>query len=123
MLINSPAEFDKPQTYRSMFNGTQAMFKMATVGFVPHLARNLLMTFGVLPSGFGATNELFMGIYALGAVAISHPFEVARILMVKNGGGQVRATLSSLYEAEGLAGIYKGFIPRALLMVPIMVAM
>lgn len=79
------------------------------------------MSVGVMPKGLGSNDELFMSIFAIGAVALSHPFEVARILMVKNDGGRMMPTLKSLYQSEGLAGLYKGFIPRSIVMVPTLI--
>lgn len=121
-LINSAAEFEAPQTYKSMFRTPAAIMSMITTGMVPHLIRNLVMCVGVMPKGIGSNDELFMGVFAAGAVAISHPFEVARILMVKNEGGRMMPTLKSLYQAEGVAGLYKGFIPRSIVMVPSLLA-
>lgn len=54
----------------------------------------------------------------MGAILISHPFEVARVLIVNNGEGRLDATLKSLYQNEGVAGLYRGFIPRTIHMLP-----
>ena len=61
--------------------------------------------------------------FATGAILASHPFEVARVLIV-NGEkshitGRTIATLRTLYQNEGVAGLYKGFIPRAIHMLPV----
>jgi len=65
-------------------------------------------------------DDAICGLFALGAVAVSHPFEVARVLVVKNEGGRTIPTLTALYQAEGIAGLYKGFVPRSLAMVPLL---
>jgi len=39
---------------------------------------------------------------------------VARVLIVNNGSGSLDATLKSLYANEGIAGLYRGFIPRTI---------
>lgn len=62
--------------------------------------------------------------FATGAILASHPFEVARVLIVngetKHITGRTIATLRTLYQNEGVAGLYKGFIPRALHMLPVL---
>ena len=122
-LINSAAEFETPASYMSMFKGPTAIARMVTLGFVPHVLRNLVMCIGCMPKGLGSNDELLMGVFATGAVLCSHPFEVARILMLKNDGGRMMPTLQSLYNVEGVAGLFKGFIPRSLLMVPTLVSL
>jgi Mitochondrial carrier protein len=58
------------------------------------------------------------GVFAMGAILVSHPFEVARVLIVNNGEGSVGATLKSLYQVEGVAGLYRGFVPRSIHLLP-----
>ena len=62
--------------------------------------------------------------FAMGGIVASHPFEVARVMIVngetKHITGRTIATLRTLYQNEGVAGLYKGFIPRAIHMVPVM---
>ena len=63
----------------------------------------------------------------LGAIAIAYPFELARVLIVNQGAnsstfvGDVVATLRGVYANEGVAGLYRGFTPKALYMLPIMI--
>ena len=59
---------------------------------------------------------------AIGAVALSHPFEVARVLAVNNGGGYTHATLRELIASKGVAGLFAGFIPRTIVMAPTLLA-
>ena len=66
-------------------------------------------------------------LFGLGALLVSHPFEVARVLIV-NGEksrpiGSTVATLQSLYAAEGIAGLYKGYIPRTIHQLPILMGL
>ena len=99
------------------------MMKLATLGLVPHIIRNFSMSLGLTPKEMGSSNELLMATYALGATLISHPFEVARVMIVQAEQGKTMATLRALYQAEGIAGLYRGFIPRAIHVVPAMMAM
>jgi hypothetical protein len=62
--------------------------------------------------------------FSLGALISSHPFEVARTMII-NGEtshltGQCFRTLQGLYMTEGIAGLYRGFIPRAIYQFPIL---
>ena len=61
------------------------------------------------------------GAFALTALLASHPFEVARVLIVNHESGELRATLRSLWQSEGLVGLYRGFVPRALHLIPLAV--
>lgn len=123
MLIDSSASFEKPTSYGSMFSSPKVITRTFTLAFMPHLARNFCMGLAMLPKHMGAMDEVIAGIFALGAAAVSHPFEVARILIVKNDGGRTIPTLKALYSAEGVAGMFKGFVPRALVMVPTLMGM
>jgi len=99
------------------------LLKTFTLGMMPHLLRNGCMGIALVPKAQGAMDDVIGGFFALGACAVSHPFEVARVLIVKNDGGRTIPTLRALYEAEGVAGLYKGFIPRSLAMVPVLMGM
>ena len=63
----------------------------------------------------------------LGAIAVAYPFELARVLIINQGAnssafvGDVVATLRGVYANEGVAGLYRGFTPKALYMLPIMI--
>ena len=56
-------------------------------------------------------------------MALSHPFEVARVLIVNNGSGMMVATLKDLVASKGIAGLYAGFIPRTMLLAPTILAL
>lgn len=62
--------------------------------------------------------------FAMGAVLVSHPFEVARVLIVcqeKNRMiGSTLQTLQSVYANEGVAGLYRGLIPRSIAVAPLL---
>ena len=62
--------------------------------------------------------------FAFGAVLISHPFEVARVLIVcqeKNRMiGSTISTLQGVFASEGIAGLFKGFIPRTIFTFPLL---
>jgi len=56
--------------------------------------------------------------FAFGAILLSHPFEVARVMIV-NGekdqwNGQCWKTLKALYAGEGVVGLYRGFVPSTI---------
>ena len=63
-------------------------------------------------------------LYCAGAMVLSHPFEVARVLIqhdAKSGMfGKTWRTISNLYSYEGLTGLYRGLIPRSIHSVPMM---
>ena len=66
---------------------------------------------------------------ATGAIALSHPFELARVLIVNSGTtsstmiGDPVSTLRAVFQAEGVAGLFRGFTPRAAFQVPIIVTL
>jgi|TARA_B110000503_G_C6827623_1_gene281442 hypothetical protein len=81
------------------------------------------MGIALMPKAVGSMDEMIAAVFAVGAVVATHPFEVARVLAVKNNGGSMIPTLQAVYRAEGIAGLYKGFIPRSLSMAPVVVGM
>ena len=102
-------------------------FKILTRGYTAHLAKNYLLALAFVPSFIGSDDQLSQAVFALGAIMVSHPFEVARVLIV-NGEtshitGRTYATLRTLYTNEGVAGLYKGFIPRTLHILPVLMTM
>ena len=114
----------EPKTYRQLISETGAA-RIVSLGLSAHLLRNLV----IMQSFFMFKNTDFEPIqmlFGLGALLVSHPFEVARVMIV-NGEksrmiGSTASTLQSLYASEGIAGCYKGFIPRTLYTLPIMMA-
>ena len=113
---------ENPVSYAKMLSSPSAVMKLATLGVVPHILRNFSMSLALTPKEMGSKNEGLMGLYALGAALVSHPFEVARVMIVQAEQGKTIATLRALFEAEGIAGLYRGFIPRAIHVIPAMMA-
>ena len=108
---------------RENFKATN-IAKLVTLGFSAALLRNLCLLTAVLPKSQGNESLVVDAGFAAGAVLVSHPFEVARVLIVcqeKNRFmGSTFSTLQSLYGAEGIAGLYRGFVPRAVTLMPIL---
>ena len=78
-------------------NGVSGIFKLITLGATAHIFRNFALSLALVPREYGSDYEPVQALYALGAILISHPFEVARVLIVNNGSGRLDATLKSLY--------------------------
>ena len=61
-------------------------------------------------------------VLALGAIAVSHPFEVARVHLQyfekSNALGDAAHVLKTMYAKDGVAGVYRGLIPRTIQMAP-----
>jgi hypothetical protein len=52
---------------------------------------------GLIPGMQGSRDEAAYALFAFGAVLVSHPFEVARVLIVHQQSGWCLPTLQSLY--------------------------
>lgn len=105
------------------------MGKLFTLGLIPMVGRNFLMTFGYLPTMLGQTYSPMNLLYVLGGILLSHPFEVARVIIQYNGAttkgmfGDFRGVLRGLYASEGIAGLYRGAVPRALYLLPAVITL
>jgi len=55
--------------------------RMLTLGLIPSLARNVLVCAGFVPSFLGQSYSPISVVYALGGILLSHPFEVARVIL------------------------------------------
>ena len=107
--------------------GLRSPIRYFTLGLIPSMTRDALLAIGYIP---GMINVQFTPVhfmYALGGVILSHPFEVARVLIqydvynTKSGiFGKSLSTIRSIYSNEGLSGLYRGLIPRALRHVPLL---
>ena len=53
--------------------------KMFTLGVVPTFLRNFVLLTALQPSKVGIADDLSSILLSLGAVTLSHPFEVARV--------------------------------------------
>ena len=95
-----------------------------TLGYTAALCRNALLMTAFLPKALGNEWMPMDAGFAFGAIVLSHPFEVARVLIVcqeKNRMvGSTLQTLQAVYAAEGVAGLYKGFIPRTIHCFPVL---
>jgi len=77
-----------------------------------------------LPRVYGNSEVAVDSLAIFGAIALSHPLEVARVLVVNGASessamfGSTAGTLQSIYQAEGVAGMYRGLTPRAVYLFP-----
>ena len=97
--------------------------RLFTLGLGSTCLRNFSLMFSFFPRYYGIHDEASQLLAAVGAVALSHPFEVARVLIVNNGSGFAHATLRDLVATKGIAGLFAGFIPRTIFMAPSLLAL
>ena len=99
---------------------------MFTLGLIPSFFRNFFLTWGFAPQLFGLGTGYINGIFVLGGLALSHPFEYARVKLQAEERsawfGKSWNLMKHTYNAEGLSGLYKGFVPRTLFSLPLMLA-
>lgn len=100
--------------------------RMFTLGLIPSIARNILVCAGFVPSFLGNSYSAISVAYALGGILLSHPFEVARVIIQHNHSkqgmfGDSLRVLRNLYAQEGIAGLYRGSVPRAIHLLPTIV--
>ena len=92
---------------------------MVTLGLGAGVASRAGLYMALSPSFRTSTvDEASHGLFAIMGVLLSHPFEVSRVMIVNKEGGSLTHTLRALFEAEGIAGLYKGFVPRAVHLIP-----
>ena len=60
--------------------------KVFTRGVTANLARNLTLLTAIWTRQYGIESEYVNTLFALGGLALSHPFEVARVLIVAEEG-------------------------------------
>lgn len=115
--INSTT-FAEPSYRGVMKNWGANIPKLFTLGYTAALCRNALLMTAFLPKTLGNEWMPLDAAFAFGAVLVSHPFEVARTLIVCKEQnrmiGSTLSTLKGLYLNEGLAGLYRGFVPRTI---------
>ena len=106
----------EPMSYAKILS--QNHLRTFTLGYTAAVMRNFFLAFAFIPSIVGSDMQSMQALFGMGALLLSHPFEVARVLIVdgeKNHiTGRTMATLQSLYKVEGIAGLYKGFVPRTI---------
>ena len=90
------------------------------MGVVPTFFRNVILLSALQPSKYGIADDTSSVVLAIGAITLSHPFEVARVHQQyhMDMNFDFRPTLKTLYAKEGVAGLYRGLIPRTIHMVP-----
>ena len=124
-VINT-ATFAEP-SYRQVMANFANVPKLITLGYTAALTRNALLMMAFLPKTLGNDWMPMDAGFALGAVALSHPFEVARVLIVCKEQnrmiGSTVSTLQNLYAAEGAAGLFRGFVPRTIHAFPLLFAL
>ena len=121
-VINSP-NFSEPSYGQVIKDIGANLPKLVTLGYTAALARNAFLMTAFLPKTLGNESLAVDAGFAFGAVLASHPFEVARVLIVCQSDrmvGSTVSTLQSVYSAEGVAGLYKGFIPRTIHLFPLL---
>ena len=97
--------------------------RLFTLGLGSTLIRNFAVSFAFMPRLYGVHDEVFQLLAAVGAVALSHPFEVARVLIINNERGMMAQTLKDLAANRGVAGLFAGLIPRTIFMAPALLAL
>ena len=113
---------NQTKTYSQILN-TVGVSRLFTLGLIPSLVRNFVLCAGFYPSFFDRAYSPTSLLFAVGGVWLSHPFEVARVILQHNGSsnglfGNSRKVLRGLYNQEGVAGLYRGVVPRTIHLVP-----
>ena len=80
-VINSTT-FAEPSYRGVMANWGSNIPKLVTLGFTAALCRNALMMTAFLPRTLGNDWIPMDAGFAIGAFVVSHPFEVARVMIV-----------------------------------------
>jgi hypothetical protein len=101
---------------------------MFTLGLIPSIGRNFLILAGLIPTLLGNNGTLITAGYALGGILLSHPFEVARVIVQHKGAGagmfgDSLQVLRGLYSSEGIAGLYRGAVPRTIHQLPTLMSL
>lgn len=100
--------------------------RLMTLGLPALIGRNALLSLAFVPRIYGNSDSAFDSLAITGAIALSHPLEVARVLVVNGASqsndlfGNMAATLRSIYQNEGVAGMYRGLTPRFVFLFPTM---
>ena len=122
-VINSTS-FAEPSYRQVISNWGANMPKLVTLGYTSALCRNAILMTAFLPKTLGNDWMPLDAAFALGAVIVSHPFEVSRVLIVGKEQnrmiGSTISTLQAVYGAEGVAGLFKGLVPRKIPTFPVL---
>ncbi len=121
------------QVHKQVFNGSVSKsysqiraefgnpFRLFTLGVIPTTVRNLLVATSMIPFVAGIDYQPVQVLYAAGAILLSHPFEVARVIIQhqeKGWFGESLKILRGLYATDGVVGLYRGAIPRTIHTLP-----
>mmetsp|Transcript_8268 Transcript_8268/g.7675 ORF Transcript_8268/g.7675 Transcript_8268/m.7675 type:complete len:136 (-) Transcript_8268:155-562(-) len=124
--IANHASVHKPLTYLELLKDSSGFnpLRLFTLGMIPAFVRNSILGAAVLTGDHGVCYTPFNSILVLGALALSHPFELAKIKCQYEHGNSLFGPswniLKEAYGREGLGGLYRGFIPRAMFMFPLL---
>ena len=100
--------------------------RLFTLGLIPYSLRNTLVCTAFVPAITGVTYTPVAVVWALGGILLSHPFEVARIMIQYQDKtslfGQGLKVIRGVYATEGLTGVYKGAVARTIFTLPTLVS-
>ena len=91
---------------------------MVSLGLVPTFLRNFILISALEPANSGFKGFWVNMALGLGAISVSHPFEVARIHMQYNNNNSLGSVLKNTYAKEGFYALYRGLIPRVMHIMP-----
>ena len=95
-IINS-STFAEPSYKQVMANWGANVPKLFTLGYTAALCRNAVLMVTFLPKTLGSDWMPLDAAFALGAILVSHPFEVARVLIVgQEKNRMIGSTLATL---------------------------
>ena len=116
------------KTYKQILRETMKgnPVRLFTLGIIPSIIRNITICTGFLPAFQGITYTPVTFIYALGGILLSHPFEVARVMIQHQEKsrmfGKSFKVIRGIYATEGLSGLYRGCVPRTINVLPALVS-
>lgn len=97
-------------------------YRIFTLGLIPTMMRNVTLFFGFVPAVAGFTDAPLSILYGLGGILLSHPFEVARVMIQyqdkQSVFGSSTKIIRGIFATEGLAGLYRGAVPRTINILP-----
>jgi hypothetical protein len=98
-----------------------SMMRWFTLGVVPNALKWAFLATSQIPSWGGIQVGPAHLLSTVFAIVLSHPFEQAR-LMMQSGlwKGTSFAYISRQWDRDGLNGLTKGFVPRTLAILPMM---
>ena len=77
---------DGPASYSKILSelgtGPERYLKLFTLGAPAHICKNIVLGLSFAPRMMGHEAQHIWAVFSLGALLLSHPFEVARVLLV-----------------------------------------